>query len=220
MKNNKRNAIIALCLVACLAVAGVSAYFTDADNATNEFTIGNISLDLQEPSWEPENAEDVTPNQTIDKDPQILNDGVNEEYVFITVEVPYANVVVAAEDGTKADAAADLELFTYEIDSANWVEVGTAEKDATTGTVTHVYAYAKEGVMSALAADDTTPALFTSVKMINLVEGQTGLTGAALDPSAQEIEINAYGIQTQNVNGGKTAPADVWEVVVNQNEIQ
>ena len=41
-------AAIAVMLVAALVVGGTLAYFTDKDNATNTFTVGNVSIDLNE----------------------------------------------------------------------------------------------------------------------------------------------------------------------------
>ena len=206
--NKSKIAIIALTLVLCMAVVGISAYFTDADTATNTFTIGEISLDLQEPNWDPDDVRDVVPNETIEKDPQIKNDGVNDEFVFLTVSIPYANVVTADADGTK-NAAADTELFSYTVNSG-WIQIGSEVKDANTMTVTRTYAYGSETAMTALSADATTPTLFDTVTFANIVEDQN------LENTSKEIVINAYGIQSENINGGKTAPADVWTVVQNQ----
>lgn len=41
-------AAIAVMLVAALVVGGTLAYFTDKDNATNTFTVGNVKIDLLE----------------------------------------------------------------------------------------------------------------------------------------------------------------------------
>ena len=43
-------------LVAALVVGGTLAYFTDKDNATNTFTVGNVEIDLLESSLHRENA--------------------------------------------------------------------------------------------------------------------------------------------------------------------
>lgn len=201
-----KSAIIALMLVACLAVAGVSAYFTDAAAATNTFTIGEVSLELTEPDWvEPEIP--VVPNQTVEKDPTIKNDGKNSEYVFLTVAVPYANVVVADADGTKKDAA-DTELFSYTVNSG-WEEIGTAVK--ANGVVTHTYAYGSETELTALAVNGTTPALFDSVTFANVIEGQN------LESTTQKIEIKAYGIQSENIGDSKV-PSAVWTIICNQRD--
>lgn len=49
-------AAIAVMLVAALVVGGTLAYFTDKDNATNTFTVGNVDIDLLESSLHRENA--------------------------------------------------------------------------------------------------------------------------------------------------------------------
>ncbi len=208
-KNTRRAAVLAAALAGCMMIGGIAAYFTDADTATNTFTVGKVSLDLMEPTWDPDNARDITPLETIEKDPQIKNDGVNSEFVFLEVSVPYAkNVVTANENGTK-NAAADTQLFTYSVNEG-WVQVGAEKKDEAKSTITYVYAYAKNDAMTALAKDATTPALFDTVTFANVIEDQS------LEQSTQNIVINAYGIQTDNINGGTTAPADVWTVVSNQ----
>ena len=209
MKNRKVKTIIALtALTGVLTVGGISAYFTDADEASNTFTVGKISIDLQEPNWNPDDGKDLTPSEEIKKDPQIKNDGVNDAFVFAEVTVPYANVTIANADGTKKEAA-DTELFSYTINNG-WVEVGTAKKDTTNKTITHLYAYATDDAMTALAKDATTPAVFDKVIFANIVEDE------GLETTTQKIDVKGYAIQTQNVNGGKTAPADVWEVIKNQ----
>lgn len=207
---HKKKVVLTTSLVGLMAIGGISAYFTDGDTATNEFTIGRISIDLQEPNWIP--PTNITPNQTIKKDPQIKNDGINEAYVFLEVTVPYKNIVVAELNGIKKPAA-DTELFTYTVNNG-WTEIGTPKKDTVNGTVTHLYAFAKDNVCQALLKGETTPALFDTVTFVNATEDQ------GLEETNKEIVINAYGIQTKDINGsganGKTAPADVWTVLSKQ----
>lgn len=220
MRNNRGKAkvlVTALAMIGCMGVTGISAYFTDADTATNTFTIGKISLELQEPGWKEDAALNVLPEQEIKKDPQILNNGINDEYVFLEVIVPYANIQTANDDGTWNDAA-DVELFSYDVNTVDWVQVGEASKNEMDKTVTYVYAYAKNGTMTTLAKDAVTSALFEYVRVAGAVEGQQ------LDEITSQVVINAYGIQTANLNDGddtidgvnddgKTAPEDVWAVV-------
>lgn len=204
----KKLVLLSSALIATMAIGGISAYFTDADTATNEFVVGKVSLDLQEPNWDPEDATEIVPNEEIQKDPQILNDGENDEFVFLEVKVPYANVVTANADGTK-NVAADTELFSYTV-ASGWTELGTASKDEENGVITHLYVYGSDSACTILVKDTTTPALFESVTFANIVEDQ-GLEGTDLD-----IVINAYGIQASNIDDGKTAPTDVWDVISNQ----
>lgn len=231
MSNKRKLSVIALVLVMALAVAGVSAYFTDADTATNTFTVGKISMDLQEPSWT-EEPKDITPNEEFAKDPQIKNTGINAEYVFTTVSVPYANIKTADLDGTVNDAA-NTELFTLLKQdntvgiNAGWTQIGylnDANEVSDTivyradGTVVHLYAYGSADAMTSLAADATTAPVFSKVRFVNAVEDQD------LEATIKKIVIDAYAIQTDNINDtvgagnedGKTAPEDVWAVVYKQ----
>lgn len=211
MKKNKNIKKIALAtaMVGLLTVGGITAYFTDSATVTNKFTVGEVSLDLTEPSWVPSTGTNITPNKEVAKDPTITNSGKNSEFVFMTVAVPYANVITATADGAK-NAAADTELYSYTV-NAGWVEIGTPTKDTTAKTVTHTYAYGSSSACSTLAVGAKTPALFNTVKFANVIEGQ-GLEGTAKD-----IVINAYGIQSTDINGKKTAPTDVWSVFKTQN---
>lgn len=197
---------VGLALAGSLAAGRIMAYFTDGDTVTNTFTVGKVSLEIEEPGWNP--PENITPEQEIEKDPQIVNTGINDEYVFMEVSVPYKNVVTANQDGTK-NPSAEKELFTYTV-NRGWTEMGSGTKDAGSGTVTHLYVYGTATACTALKQDESTPALFDSVKFINAVEGQ------GLEESTQHIIVNAYGIQTSDISGGVTSPSEVWNVLKNQ----
>lgn len=208
---------VAALVLGCLTMTGISAYFTATDTANNAFTVGNISLELQEPNWSEPNGEAVLPGQEIHKDPQILNDGINDEFVFLEVVVPYSRIQTANEDGSW-NAATDVELFSYDVNTTDWVQVGDPVKDETEKTVSYVYAYAKDNVLTALEKDDTTSPLFEYVRFANVA------AEAELVTDSLNVVVNAYGIQTTNINDGattidgvnndgKTAPADVWAVI-------
>ena len=206
--------VVAIALVCALGVGLVSAYFTDVETKTNVFTVGKIDIELSEPNWvEPTN---ILPEQEIVKDPQVTNVGINDAYVFMEVEVPYAYIVTAADDGTK-NVATDTELFTFDINDG-WVAVGDGVKNEDTKTVTYLYAYGNNDNMTALVKDATTATLFDCVKFANVVDGQN------IEATTQNVVVKAYAIQTTNINDGKTAldgnnddgkvtPAEVWSVI-------
>lgn len=202
-KKNLVSVIVALSLVCVLAVGLISAYFTDVETQTNVFTVGKIDIDLQEPNWD--EPTDILPEQEFPKDPQITNVGVNDAYVFMEVEVPYANVVTVADDGTK-NAMADTELFTYEINDG-WVAVGEGVKNEDKKTVTYIYAYGSDTAMTALVKDATTETLFDTIKFVNIADSQ-GIEG-----TVQNVVVNAYAIQTTNINVDEISPASIWAVV-------
>ena len=87
-----------------------------------------------------------------------------------------------------------------------------------------MYAYVGEDTktMVAVAAGDTTGTLFDWIKFANVVEDQN------LETKTLNVVVNAYGIQTTNINDvkdaldgnnadGKVAPQDVWDVLETQN---
>lgn len=223
-KSNKiKLVVLSMMLIACLAVAGISAYFTDGADVTNTFTIGEVKLKLTEPSYpgndNPE-VKDITPNAEIEKDPTITNTGKNDEYVFLTVSVPYAdNLVVADADGKKLDAK-ETQLFSYTLNNG-WSQVGQVIQDKSAKTNTYIYAYGTETKLTALPAEDDTttadvaenitPALFDSVTFVNAVEGQ------GLENKTKNIEIKAYGIQADNLTS--VVPSAVWSIIVNQRDV-
>jgi predicted ribosomally synthesized peptide with SipW-like signal peptide len=243
-------------LAAVVAVSGVSAYFTATDTATNNFDVKEVKVDLAEPSWDnatdtdddgtPDVAEDVTPNETIAKDPTVTNIGTTDQFVFLKVTVPYANIITAELDGTKIDRdttvdgiqPGDVELFTWNTTNEKgalnalkgaekgkvnegWTLVKTivGEADADgKGVVEYIYAYGTTDAMTALVAEASTPALFNSVTMCNAIEGQ------GLENKTATIDVNVYAIQTSDL--GKDAdtdatvsPLNVLKIYMNQNNL-
>ncbi len=78
--------LIALSLVAVIMIGATLAYLTDTtDNVVNTFTIGKVDITLTEPSWDPEDAENLEPGAEIAKDPVVTNTGKNDAYVAVTV---------------------------------------------------------------------------------------------------------------------------------------
>lgn len=204
-----KTGVVGLTLVAALSVAGLSAYFTDQKQATNTFTVGNVSQELIEPSWDPDDPSHtgITPGQEFNKDPQVKNDGTNDQYVFMTVTVPYANVATANDDGTK-NAVAETPLFTYTT-NAGWTQLTTqTTKDETNKTYTYVYSYGTNEAMTTLVKETTTPALFENIKFANVVEGQN------LSGTTQNVVVKSYGIQTNNLN--TQVPSAIWDIVSSQ----
>lgn len=103
---NKKKLLVLLTSLTLVAVVGIGAtlaYFTDNDEATNVITMGHVDVDLDEPNFDkpvddpttPEDEskeekdntiEDVTPGQSIVKDPTItVAEGSEDAYVRATV---------------------------------------------------------------------------------------------------------------------------------------
>ncbi len=209
-------------LVGVLAISGVMAYLTDTKQKSNNFVIGKVQIELQEPSWNPtkdtdsdgeyDMVEDVLPNVAIPKDPQIENTGNNSAYVYLKVITPIEFVVTVDDNGNILNDGEKVatELFTYEITGEDWEEI-VSEKvksvDEKTGkeTQTRVFSYKKE-----LEKGQTTSKLFKEVKPANVVENQIEL-------NQYTIEIEAYAIQTKGLPEDSTR-ADAYQIFKNQNK--
>lgn len=212
LKNKKRIIFIAAVLVLLLGVGGVSAYFTSTDNATNQWTVGDVTIELLEEEYDkvPETErQNITPNKVFTKDPVVKNIGTNDAFVFLRFSVPKKEVRIAGQDGS-AQASQVQELFDYTIQDG-WVKV--SEDTSATDKNTYVYAYGNEAACKALAAEASTPSLFKNnqVTFINVIEGQS------LEGTTLEIPVESFGIQTTDLGtDDKTAPADVWKILIHQ----
>lgn len=222
-KNNKKVKAI-LCgasILSVVAVSGIFAYLTDSDTATNKFSIGQVKIELQEPTWDaktdtdgdgiPDEAEQMAPNATIEKDPQVKNIGKNDAYIYLKVTVPIKSVITANDDGTLVNGgvAQDTELFTY-TKNADWTEITSArtdnKKDGTDEIESRTYVYYYK---EAVAPNATTTTLFDSVKFANVIEGQ-------IDLSEHQIDIEAYAIQSDGLPENTTI-AGAYNIYLNQN---
>ena len=200
--------IMTLAGILCLAsVGGVSAYLTDYEKVSNEFTVGKVDIELKEPEWKPEENRMIEPSKVIHKDPQITNTGTNDAFVYMEVSIPMANVEAAAENGERLGKKVQ-ELFYFEAkDSWTQLSVQNAESRRT-----YTYAYKK-----ILKPQETSETLFDTVKFLNLIEGQ-------LDGQTLEIPVRAYAIQTSYTGGSSdNLPEQIkaaYEKYVNQNKNQ
>ena len=200
--------IMTLAGILCLAsVGGVSAYLTDYEKVSNEFTVGKVDIELKEPEWKPEENKKIEPSKVIHKDPQITNTGTNDAFVYMEVSIPMANVEAAAENGERLGKKVQ-ELFSFEAKD-NWMQMSVQNTESRR---TYTYAYTK-----ILKPQETSEALFDTVKFLNLIEGQ-------LDGQTFEIPVRAYAIQTSYTGGSSDNLSEqikaAYEKYVNQNKNQ
>jgi len=181
--------VLALCLVVVLvatAITGVTlAYFTDTDDATNTFTVGNVSIDLTEPKWDAQGSQDapeVYPGEALAKDPTVTNDGANPCFVRISV--------------TGWDCLGEAGDITYRTDyvggqlGTNWVY---NEADD--------YFY----YTVVLPAGETTDALFDQIVIPTGLTNGDGTPGFAIVVTAEAVQAqgalnkNWAGVQAMTV---------------------
>ena len=96
----------AVMLVAALVVGGTLAYFTDKDNATNTFTVGNVKIDLLESSLHRENAGYVgTPGEELNPKnaelwSEVLKQGSNNTSPYKAGDTFYTDDQIEANAAT------------------------------------------------------------------------------------------------------------------------
>lgn len=171
--------IVSLCLVLALVLTAVAggtlAYFTDKDSKDNAFTVGNVSIVLNEPNWDKTGAaeaENVYAGEPLAKDPVVTNDGKNPCFVRIQVE----NL---DQFGTKGD-------ITYR---TGYV-AGALGADWALHTDGYFY-YTK-----VLEAGADTSALFDQIVM------PTGLEG---NETTEDVVVTAYAVQAQGAKASFAA---------------
>ena len=186
----KRNLLLAALLLLVVGVVGTTiAYFTDTDEKTNTFTIGNVDIELKEENWDADNAKNLMPGDKVAKDPVIENKSTtNPAYVFAKVVAP---------------CVSGRPIFKYTV-ASGWTEM-TAQTVACNadGLTTKIYAYGSATAMTPLTAGASTPALFSEVEVENLTNAEATTIGSA----NLNIIVTGYGIQTKNVG---TDPTTVW----------
>lgn len=93
MKKKITALALVVCLVAVAIVGGSLAYFTDEEEATNTFEVGNVDITLTEPNWDAALKEDakaatLIPGRVIAKDPTITVEATSQRaYTFMEVKL-------------------------------------------------------------------------------------------------------------------------------------
>lgn len=104
-------------------VGGTLAYFTDTtDEYVNEFTVGDVDIELEEPDWDPDEDHILEPGVNFDKNPTITVQNDSEDawlFLEVTIDKPWelANLMALAAGCTDEDGNADVEaLFNNFLD--------------------------------------------------------------------------------------------------------
>lgn len=169
---NLKKKIVAVGLAASMAAVGIVgtslAYFTDTKEKENNFTVGNVSIELTEPNWDTQgsiDAETVYAGEPLAKDPTVT---VDEKSNPCFVRISVTGLEQFGEKG-------DIIYRTDGVDNKlgeNWVK-------HTDG----YYYYTK-----VMQNGDVTDALFDQIVM------PTGLTGGE---EALPINVKADAVQAQ-----------------------
>ena len=63
MKNNIKKVLVAAGILGLASVGSVSAYLTDFDKVSNQFTVGKVDVELKEENWNPEDQKKIEPGK-------------------------------------------------------------------------------------------------------------------------------------------------------------
>ena len=211
--------LIACGLVVSVAAGGTVAYLTDAETATNTFTVGKVKIDLEEPGYpgnDSDEVKNIVPNQEIVKDPQIENTGNNDALVFLRVEVPQ-ETFAELDAGNNVGEKKLQDLFKLNNVSDQWELLRTETVTGEGGKAKTSYVY---GYKKTLGKGATTDKLFQKVQMKNAVESD--LSGNVEDIIVTACAIQATDIPNVNLTPGsdgnlsKDALDQVYTIFLNQ----
>lgn len=174
MKNAKKVLLLVLCaaLLVCATAAGTVAYLTDTKSVQNTFTVGNVTIDLQERN-DP-NFEDVIPDGTYEKEPVVTVKADSADcYVRakVTVSVPSWG---GTEDEFKTFATnfADAYIWHDEgkisqsgFNAVSWEQTSTAPTIGKNTIVYYLYytSNSTKDVVESSTEDQPLPALFHDI---------------------------------------------------------
>lgn len=133
-KRTKRSAIVALALAGAIAIGGAFAFLSDSESKINRFTFTDkdgeqtVDVSIDEPSWNEEDGQNMLPLDTVAKDPQVVNEGENDVYAYVTVLVPTAKSIDLNKDDGTVYTAEDIELFSYKVNEG-WQEIDKTRID-------------------------------------------------------------------------------------------
>lgn len=198
MKTKSKALLLTLCAVLLVAasVMGTMAYLTSTDKVENTFTVGSVTITLDEakvntdgtPAAPAErvkaNEYKLLPGHTYTKDPMVtVLNGSEASYIKMTVTFSKASAL----DAIFAPTGANLISIFNGYDSANWIYKDNT-KDANADTRTYEFWY-KETV-GAPTADVALDALFDSITVPGTITNEQLATIEGMT-----ITVNAYAIQ-------------------------
>ena len=210
----KKILVACLCVaLAVLTIAGTTlAYLTSKDTVTNTFTVGNVSITLDEVQVNPDgtavtpparvkdNSYKLIPGQSYTKDPTVHVTAKSEDsWIFVKVE----NGIAALEPASSAD----YKTIADQISAKGWKLL---TKDVDGNNVTGVY-------YKEYSTSDTQQDLgvFENFKIANDANTRTGGDGTTViwntinESNKPTVKVNAYDIQKEGFNTAAAAWAEI-----------
>lgn len=233
MKKKLTLVVTCIVLVAAMVIGGTLAYFTDTDDATNTFTVGNVKIVLDESQatkgndnkWtsdkdvrvDKNTYENIYPGAVLPKDPTIHNTGKNDAYVRLVVTMSINAFKLFGDEDPIVTITKMINA-----DEENWTYVGQ-NKAGTYYDLEKGYMLAYEFRYNKVlkGGEDTTP-LFTEVTIpTTLTEDMvTKYTNGSfvMELTAQAIQADSF-VATDNGDGTMTSAMDnAWAAFDAQNK--
>ena len=219
--NKKKSIAVAIVLLLILLIGGMLAYFTDTEVADNVFTLGDkIDISLSETAWStadtnnnnvPDAAEKIHPGTSLNKNPVIKNESTTTPaYVFAEVIVPCYHDNYDDTTGNTT-VVVDKPLFSLNTIGTGWTLMSTSVVDTDNKVIKYVYNYGDATTMTALAANQSTTPVFSSITLDSSI---TDLE-AGTAPANPSVKVNAYAIQTDGYSA--TTPSAIFALYTTQN---
>ena len=150
----KKKRIILPIAAACALVAVVLtfrisfSYLMDAERKDNVITIGNVDVELSEPSYTDSSI--VAAGDAPPKNPLLINKGTEDEYVFLRVAVPKKNVTLLYESDIKEDETTTYPKGTPTVKNRDASGKPQASKD-------EIFRFIAEGDLTSKVTETTEP---------------------------------------------------------------
>lgn len=209
MKTKRKALLLSLCavLLVVASVMGTMAYLTSTDEVKNTFTVGSVSIKLDEAKANTDgtlvagadrvkaNEYKLLPGHTYNKDPMVtVLDGSEESYIKMTVTFSKAGAL----DAIFAPTGAELTSIFNGYNAGNWIYKGNTK---TGDTRTYEFWY-KETVAAPKGEGDVAlDALFDSITVPGTITKEQLATIEGMT-----ITVNAYAIQADGFNDA----AEAW----------
>lgn len=181
-------AVTALSLATVTVVGATMALFQDkTDTKVNTFTVGDVKIDLWEPSWNPDDGKTLVPGAEVEKDPYILNTGASDGYMMLQV----SGMADMAAEGFSAYYKDEEGNYQAGYNTTDWVLVDNAGNvitdNSSNALVDGYYVY----IGGAVASGKATSPLFDMIKLAE---------------EAKEINAGAYKVVAMYIDSadGKT----------------
>ncbi len=205
---------LAVTLTAAVSITGTLAYLTDRDSKANVFTVGDVSIRLDE---EFEQGATLIPGVKIEKEATITNTGDNDAYVWMTIAMPKAFV--------GEDAASNL--IHWNIPGAFWNGYHTKQTYIDKAIANGYLPESSTGVDESdtwIVGDEVAPEQYVNIDGIKyavttilytgaIESGETTNLGISTIYLDAEVDIDPDGNMYEVINGEATAIG--WNVSKN-----